>query len=256
METQLQNQVTGLNFRDLGGLPTRIGGQLRHGILFRSEGPKNFAPAQREVLRAIGFRAIFDLRSEGERSETPHDWQGTDCVWLHCDMNNDLRAADKTEWDRLRDSDDATVGIAVMSQNYAAMPAALMAHWLPMANALLSGATPAMINCTAGKDRTGVAVALLLDLAGVPREAILVDYQKSAVFGRNMEIAGSLERGFMESFGFVPGRPIIDALVGVKAEFLEAAMNETVARWGGIQAYFEASGLDGATQDRLRVLLA
>jgi protein-tyrosine phosphatase len=244
-----------LNIRDLGGLPTAGGGQLRHGALFRSEGPKNFVGAHRDELRAIGFRAIFDLRSAGERVDAPHDWQDEACEWLHCDMNQDLRAADRTEWDRLREGNDAAAGIAVMAQNYAEMPAALLAHWRPMAEALLGGRTPALINCTAGKDRTGVAVAVLLDLLHVPREPILADYRLSAVFGRNMEIQGSLERGFLDSFGFVPGPAVIAALVGVRDEFLGAALDEVATRWGGAQGYFEAAGLDGAMQDDLRAVM-
>ena len=245
-----------LNFRDLGGLPTRPGGRTRHGVLFRSEGPKNFVGEHRDGLRGIGFRAIFDLRSAGERAEAPHDWLDADCAWLHCDMNQDLRAAGRTEWERLRDTDDAAAGIAVMVQNYAAMPAALLVHWRPMIGALLAGQTPALINCTAGKDRTGVAVALLLDLLDVPREAIFADYHLSAIFGRNMEIEGSLERGFMESFGFVPGPAVIAALVGVRDEFLGAALDEVATRWGGAQGYFEAAGLDGAMQDDLRAVMS
>lgn len=243
-----------LNIRDLGGLPT-AGGQLRHGVLFRSEGPKNFVGHHRDELRAIGIRAIFDLRSAGEREEAPHDWQDADCALLHCDMNQDLRAADRTEWDRLREGDDAGAGIAVMAQNYAEMPAALLSHWRPMAETLLDGRTPALINCTAGKDRTGVAVAVLLDLLDVPRDEILADYRQSEIFGRNMQIQGSIERGFMESFGFVPGPAVIAALVGVRDEFLGAALDEVAARWGGAQGYFEAAGLDGAMQDDLRAVL-
>ena len=244
-----------LNFRDLGGLPTSDGRQLRHGVLFRSEGPKNFIGHHRDDLRAIGFRAIFDLRSAGERADAPHDWQDAVCEWLHCDMNQDLRAADRTEWDRLREGDDAVAGIAVMAQNYAEMPAALLAHWRPMTEALLGGRMPALVNCTAGKDRTGVAVAVLLDLLDVPREVILADYRLSAIFGCNMEIQGSLERGFMESFGFVPGPAVIAALVGVRDEFLGAALDEVAARWGGAQGYFEAAGLDGKMQDDLRAVM-
>ena len=244
-----------LNIRDLGGLPTASGAGLRHGVLFRSEGPKNFVGHHRDELRAIGFRAIFDLRSAGERAEAPHAWQDDGCVWLHCDMNQDLRAANRTEWNRLREGDDAAAGIAVMAQNYAAMPAALLAHWRPMAEALLGGRTPALINCTAGKDRTGVAVGLLLDLLEVPRAAIFADYRLSAIFGRNMEIEGSLERGFMDSFGFVPGPAVIAALVGVRDEFLGAALDEVAARWDGAQGYFEAAGLDGAMRDDLRAAM-
>ena len=246
--------LSNLNYRDLGGLPTKDGGQLACGILLRGEGPKNLEEAHREELGGLGIRAIFDLRSAGERAESPHDWQDAGCTWHHFDMNNDLRAANKTDWDRLRDNPDPDAGVAVMSQNYAAMPEALMQYWPRLVGALLDGATPAVINCTAGKDRTGVAVALLLDLLGVPREAIFADYAKSAIFGENMAIKGSIERGFMESFGFVPSQPVIDALVGVRREFLDAAFERVAAQCGSTADYFAASGVDVSTQGRLRAL--
>jgi protein-tyrosine phosphatase len=246
--------LSDLNFRDLGGLPTTSGQPLARGILLRGEGPKNLDEDHRDELRALGVRSIFDLRSAGERAESPHDWQDANCTWHHFDMNNDLRAASITEWDRLRDNPDPAAGVLVMSQNYAAMPAALMRYWPEIADALLSGVTPAVINCTAGKDRTGVAVALLLNLLGVPREAILADYLKSAIFGENVAIKGSIERGFMESFGFVPSQPVIDALVGVRREFLDAALDQVDNRWGSIGAYFAKSGVDTARQQQLRDL--
>lgn len=246
--------LSDLNFRDLGGLPTASGESLAHGILLRGEGPKNLDEAHRDELRALGIRAIFDLRSAGERAESPHDWHDASCTWHHFDMNNDLRAAGATEWDRLRDTRDPEAGVIVMSQNYTAMPAALMRYWPELTDALLGGATPAVINCTAGKDRTGVAVALLLDLLGVPREAILADYLKSAIFGDNMAIKGSIERGFMESFAFVPSKPVVDALVGVRREFLEAAIEQVDGRWGGIDEYFAASSVSTARQKELRAL--
>ena len=248
--------LSDLNFRDLGGLPTAGGEPLSRGILLRGEGPKNLDEAHRNELRTLGVRAIFDLRSAGERAESPHDWHDASCTWHHFDMNNDLRAASATEWDRLRDNPDPAAGVLVMSQNYAAMPAALMHYWPEMTDALLGGATPAVINCTAGKDRTGVAVALLLDLLEVPREAILADYLKSAIFGENMAIKGSIERDFMESFGFVPSKPVIDALVGVRREFLDAAFDRVDGEWGGIEQYFAASGVDAARQRELRALFA
>ena len=246
--------LSDLNFRDLGGLPTTSGTQLARGILLRGEGPKNLDEDHRDELRTLGIRSIFDLRSAGERAEAPHDWHDANCTWHHFDMNQDLRAAATTEWERLRDNPDPRAGVLVMSQNYAAMPAALTRYWPEMANALLGGATPAVINCTAGKDRTGVAVALLLDLLEVPREAIMDDYFRSAIFGENMAIKGSIERGFMESFGFVPSQPVIDALVGVNAEFLDAAFDRVDGEWGGIEPYFAASGVDAARQGELRAL--
>ena len=139
-----------------------------------------------------------------------------------------------------------------MTQNYAAMPAALLAHWRAIADVLLDGGVPALVNCTAGKDRTGVAIALLLELLGVEREVIVADYLRSSVFADNMAIQGSIERGFLESFGFVPGKHVIDAMIGVDKDYLGAAQAEVEARWGGIAAYFAAAGIDSGEQLELQ----
>ena len=155
----MTDQLTRLNFRDIGGLPTEAGGFVRSGIFYRTEGPKNFVGQHLEDLKALGVRAIFDLRSDGERERDPHDWHDDDCQWLALDMNTDLRAADTTEWERLRDDPDPALSQLVMSQNYAAMPGALLPHWSTLAKTLLDGAVPAIINCTAGKDRTGFCAA-------------------------------------------------------------------------------------------------
>lgn len=244
-----------LNFRDLGGLPTTAGGTFRAGVFYRAEGPKNFAGPRLEQLQRLGIRTIFDLRSDGERDRDPHTWQGDTCNWLALDMNTDLRAADTTEWELLRDDPDPALSRMVMAQNYAAMPGALLPHWRAVADALLAGDVPTLINCTAGKDRTGAAVALLLTLVGVEREAIVADYLKSDIFGRNLVLQGSIEQGFMDSFGFMPNQAAVDALIGVDAKYLIAALGQVDASWGGISDYFEASGIAPSEQRELRRLL-
>jgi protein-tyrosine phosphatase len=247
--------ITRLNFRDIGGLPTEVGGFVRPGIFYRSEGPKNFAGQHLDDLKALGIRAIFDLRSEGERERDPHDWHDDGCQWLALDMNTDLRAADTTEWERLRDDPDPALSRLVMSQNYAAMPGALLPHWATLAKTLLDGAVPAIINCTAGKDRTGVAVGLLLKMVGVPRDAIVEDYLKSDIFGKNIVLQGSIEQGFMESFGFMPNQAAVDALIGVDAAYLLSSLDQIETIWGGIAGYCDAAGVDAAMRSDLIDLL-
>ena len=251
----MTDQLTRLNFRDIGGLPTEAGGFVRPGIFYRTEGPKNFVGQHLEDLKALGVRAIFDLRSDGERERDPHDWHDDDCQWLALDMNTDLRAADTTEWDRLRDDPDPALSQLVMSQNYAAMPGALLPHWSKLAKTLLDGAVPAIINCTAGKDRTGVAVGLLLKTVGVTRDAILADYLKSDIFGKNMVLQGSIEQGFMESFGFMPNQAAVDALIGVDAVYLLASLDQIETKWGGIEGYCDAAGVTAAMRTELSRLL-
>jgi protein-tyrosine phosphatase len=246
--------VTSLNFRDLGGLAARTG-TVRQGVLYRSEGPSNFSREGRAALQALEFRAIVDLRSARERDEAPHDWHGSHCRWLGLDVNVDLRVFGNEGRERLSAGGDEAIAIEIMAETYRELPGALLPHWKTVGNTLLEGGVPMLINCTAGKDRTGVAVALLLELVGVPRESILQDYMRSVRFGENLVRCAGVEPGLMQSYGFMPSPLQVDALIGVRPDYLEAAWDVIANGWSGLEAYFEDAGVDGGMQLRIRDLL-
>lgn len=243
-----------LNFRDIGGL-TAAGGLTRRGVLFRSEGPRNFTSEQLGRLRAMDFRSIVDLRSAREREEMPHDWHGPDCRWLGLDVNADLRVFGHEGRERLIKGPEPEIAISTMAETYREIVGALLPHWPVIAEALLAGEVPMLLNCTAGKDRTGVAIALLLELAGVSRDVIVEDYLRSKVFADNLIRDGELEPGMMGSYGFMPSPGQVDALIGVRADYLEAAWDEIAREWSDVPGYFAAAGLDTATQRGIRARL-
>jgi len=246
--------ATKLNFRDLGGL-TAAGGRIRSGVLFRSEGPRNFTPDLLASLHGIGFRSIIDLRSAREREDAPHDWHGPECRWLGLDVNADLRVFGHDGRARLSKGPEPEIAIATMAETYREIVGALLPHWRSIAEALLAGEVPMLLNCTAGKDRTGVAIALLLEIAGVQRDMIMQDYLRSGIFGENLTRAGEVEPGMMASFGFMPSPGQVDALIGVRADYLEAAWDELARHWSDVPGYFASAGLDDATQERIRAIL-
>ncbi|AJR25434.1 MULTISPECIES: tyrosine-protein phosphatase [Sphingobium] len=245
-----------LNFRDIGGLPTAGGGQVRSGILFRSEGPASFFEDHHAELSELGFRSVADLRSTIERDAAPHGWCGPDCRILDLDMNTDLRAQGEDMWLSLGREPTAARAIEVMSHNYGLMPQAFLPHLSRMVDALLAQDTPMLVHCTAGKDRTGVVVALFLDLLAVPRPVIMEDYRKSDIFGQNLRVSGHLKRDLQKTFGFVPPDDMVAILIGVQDDFLLSALDMVATRWGGIEGYFEAAGVDAERRTALRQLLA
>jgi len=242
-----------LNFRDLGGIGAQDG-SIRHGVLFRAEGPANFTPDHHAHLRSLGISYIFDLRSAREREVHPHDWQDDDCRWLGLEVNADLRVFGNDGRERLSLGDDVRLAIDIMCETYREIPDALAPHWVTIGESLLEG-RPAIVNCTAGKDRTGVAVAVLLEMLGVDRDAILHDYNRSNIFGENLRRGGTLEDDVRNSFGFLPAAEQVDALIGVRSEYLQAAWNQIESGHGTIARYLAESGLDEATQSNLRRLL-
>jgi protein-tyrosine phosphatase len=244
-----------LNFRDLGGLPTDNGRATRRGVIYRSEGPASFFDEHRAELGVLGVRSVCDLRSRVERQVAPNDWCGPGCRVLHLDMNTDLRASGGQAWESLRTDPSPENAKRAMTMNYALMPAALSPQLPQIAATLLAGEVPMIIHCTAGKDRTGVAVAVLLALLGVSREQIVTDYTRSDVFGANIRIANSMDHAFRKTLGFVPSEAVKAVLMGVNSDFLLAALQAMDRDWGSVGAYFEASGVEPARQEQLRAAL-
>jgi protein-tyrosine phosphatase len=242
-----------LNFRDVGGYATSDGRRIKRGMLYRSEGPASFNSAHRSELAQLQVRSICDLRSPAERVAAPNDWTGTARLF-NLGLTNDLRSKPGAGGE-LRDDPTESGVRAAMLLNYSQIPAALHPYWRDLTDSLIEGETPLLIHCTAGKDRTGVLVALLLELLGVPHDTVVADYQASSVFGTNLRLAGSVHESFEKAFGFVPSEAVIDAMIGVYPEFLDAAFRSVHQHWGSLALYFTSAGVDADRLERLRSAL-
>jgi protein-tyrosine phosphatase len=111
---------------------------------------------------------------------------------------------------------------------------------------LLESGEPTVFHCTAGKDRTGFAAALVLRALGVPHEEVLVDYLQTNACLSPGPVSGSTWRLPPEA---------AKVLYRVQPEFLQAAFDEIDARWGGVEAYLrEGLGLRERERARLREL--
>lgn len=243
-----------LNFRDIGGLPTGGGGVVRPGILYRSEGPASFSDIHRGELQALGIRLVCDLRADTERRKDPNDWAHGSRL-MNLDVTADLRVETNDGWMALRDDPTPEAAHRALTGNYAAIPEAVRPHLRDLIQAIIDGETPVLVHCTAGKDRTGVLMALLLLALDVPHTLIVADYERSDVFAQNLRLRGGIHEQFDEAFGFRPSDALIDAMIGVNVEFLNAALAAVDSRWGGIEAYFAAAGVDAAMLDTFRRVL-
>lgn len=240
-----------LNFRDIGGLPTTGGGIVRPGIIYRSEGPASFEPIHREELGALNIKLVCDLRSAGERDKDPNDWAETARL-LNLDVTADLRVKTNNGWEALREDQSPETVRRALTDNYASIPSALLPHLAHLVESIVAGETPMLVHCTAGKDRTGVMVALLLRAVGVPEDVVIADYERSDVFAKNLRLRGGIEEQFLEAFGFVPTQGLIDAMIGVDVAFLQAAFAVITAEYGSLDGYFAAAGVDATLLARFR----
>lgn len=160
----------GQNFRDLGGYPTGDGHTVRWGLLYRSGSMHFLTPADYAYLSRLGIATVCDLRSTAERSAEPSLWPtGTAPRIL----------ADDYSLPALRTSLPGS-GPSAARPNLADMYPVLLkqfnSQYRRMFAELLAGHAPLAFHCTAGKDRTGIAAALLLTALGVPRPTVIDDY--------------------------------------------------------------------------------
>lgn len=177
-----------VNFRDIGGYPTATGQQVRWGQVYRAGTLAKLTDADHEILQGLGVRLSCDLRTLEEIEESP-DRLPPSITHVPLPVNtqeplrrqiqNVLRHHDALEavmldaYTRLMIDRNAQVFAALFER--LADPAQL----------------PLVIHCTAGKDRTGIATALLLVWLGVPEPLILADYSLSNYHFSTFEAIGA-----------------------------------------------------------------
>jgi protein-tyrosine phosphatase len=169
----------GRNFRDLGGYETEDGRLVKWGRLFRSGAMARLTPSDYSYLSAFGIRVVCDFRSKAERADEPTRWLADPAprfmAWDGTFQEDEspliaaLRADDASQ-EMVRDA---------MAELYRHIPYVFADRYREVFEVLESGEAPLAFHCSAGKDRAGVAAALLLTALGVPRETIIEDYAMS-----------------------------------------------------------------------------
>ena len=162
------------NFRDLGGYGARDGRSVRWRILFRSGSMAGLTSGDVDTLCTFGIRTIIDLRSTNERLREPTLCAGAFMPAMHARdyvfKSSDLGQALPTGQ---MEAEEARLAF---ERTYALLPFQFADQYRQMFAQLLADNAPLIVNCSGGKDRTGVASALLLTALGVPRETVIEDY--------------------------------------------------------------------------------
>lgn len=243
------------NFRSLGGIPTRDGRRIRQHFLMRSDRLCHLTPEGWEQLAATGITTICDLRSREECVQHPN------CVpavlgidEVACEIRNDLRG-DHSLLSILIEQPDTTGAEALMTEIYRRLPKQVGPVLGRIGERLLTGGAPLLIHCTAGKDRTGVVVAMLLHAFGVSQDEIVRDYLASHAWDPAGLHRVALAKGLAATIPAEAIDAVVRPLHGVREAYLRAALDTMVKDFGSLERYLEiAAGLDANKRERLRDL--
>ncbi len=164
----------GHNFRDIGGYPAMDGRHVARGLVFRSGTMSELSDRDHAILDGLGLRLICDLRSNSERSRRPSRLPEAAKyeIWSR---DHQMSDGDVTEAIRKSDATPSTVRGMVI-ESYRMLAYEQRPSYRELFLRIAHGPLPLVFHCAAGKDRTGIAAALLLELLGVERVQVVADY--------------------------------------------------------------------------------
>jgi protein-tyrosine phosphatase len=241
-----------VNVRDLGGLPTDDGGETLPGRLLRADNLQELSSSDvSRLVRDIGLTTVVDLRSSAElRSEGPAPLDAVPGVrHVHHPVIPELGSATdavaealllKRKQDRSRFPSDPTCG------HYLGYLEDRPDQVVGAVRSIARDPSAALVHCAAGKDRTGVVVALALTAAGVRPQAVVADY--AATGERNEAILNRLRRSPTYAAD-------IDSLPAeahrARPETMAAFLEQMDARYGGVARWLTDHGLTAGELDLL-----
>jgi protein-tyrosine phosphatase len=223
----------GRNFRDLGGYVGADGRQVRWGRIYRSAVMSGLTVEDLDYLAALDIDTVCDLRSTGERQREPNPYEAA-AGKVFAAMDYELDYADMAGMMTAKTRAEA---ISAFSEAYARFAVTLTPQFTDLFKRLVRDEAPLAFNCSAGKDRTGLASALILSVLGVSRNDVVADYALSETYvppetylagmrdGAGSSSLSASERAF---FARMP-EPVIRVLMGTPAE----VMSQTLARIDG-----------------------
>jgi protein-tyrosine phosphatase len=203
-----------------------------------------FTDRDHDTLHGLDVRAICDLRRTEEREREPSSWPAS----------TDLRRPTHLHWDdgtntptirgfAARHPYTAAGVFDSMIDLYRALPEWMAARIRGMFECIATGSVPLVVHCAAGKDRTGVAVAVLLRAVGVPQQTAIEDYlltNEAGDFEQFLRSRDSTQLGLTDIHHPLLSMPddIRRVLFMAHADFLQAAF-DSIAALGGFDRYLE-----------------
>ncbi|HEX6572954.1 MAG TPA: tyrosine-protein phosphatase [Steroidobacteraceae bacterium] len=229
------------NLRDFGGYDTGDGRQVRRGRLLRSGALAQLSPDAVRALQALPLRAVCDLRRTDERRLHPNPRFGPD---VRCFEWDSAVGTSPIRERRFMESASVEAAREAMLAMYRRIPFLLQERlagvFAALSHAAADGAV--IVHCSAGKDRTGVAAALVLEALGVPRESVVADYVlTNAAVDLQSQLLGDGATGVGLSATADPIRALPafarEAVLDAHPGYIVAALEAIESRHGTVERY-------------------
>jgi protein-tyrosine phosphatase len=225
------------NLRDIGGYPTADGRTLRWGLVLRAGQLNEMTTAAHPRMTALGLRTVIDLREDPELAKLPESVYPEGITIHRHPLYRDRIA--------LGDIDDLGVLYdQILDRCADTVTAALEILAAP-------GARPALVHCSAGKDRTGLIIALLLSVLGVADEIVAEDY----AITERAYTGDYRERMIRKGLALGAKATRIEHLIGSPPETMRAALDGLRVRYGSVERYLLDGGLRPEALAALRAAL-
>jgi protein-tyrosine phosphatase len=232
----------GFNFRDLGGYETRDGRHVRWRQVFRSGAMSSLTARDDSLVQGLGIRVICDLRTLRERQREAVRWAGSEVLRLEWDYDPRHISLGNLESAARLSQQAATDEVLTF---YRRLPSLFEQQYAGLFAQLAAGNMPLVFGCSAGKDRTGLAAALLLTCLGVRPEQVLADY---ALTDQVVDLEATLSRASSGSLGFGEDHSYIlkmtaearAPLLKASPEYLEGAFDQIRRDHGSVEAYLRS----------------
>ena len=239
MENRVKNFTSIRNFRDFGGYSTHDGGMIRTGKLYRSGNYSEATPEELEQVKSLNIAFQVDLRRPDERERMVAKWSAPYTI-----THDGGRESEAPHVQFLKqvevDKDEAE---SWMINYYKKAP--FRTHHIELFRCWFDGLLKleddeaALVNCTAGKDRTGLLCAFTKHALGVDEETLIEDYLLTNTAANVKERLSSATVWFNKQIKQNYTAEVYWPFIGVRAIFFKTALETITLKTGSLSAYLE-----------------